>query len=398
MPKQTEQNKARILIIVGLLFSFGIALTFNQVPLIRNKSDFFQRWYATTKLLSENRNLYDAQNGEEVLAFVYGDNPVYETTNFYYPAHLLLFIAPLALLPYPTAHLIWTTGIQLFYLAALWLMSNHLHWPGTVNKTTLLLALASLFLPSLQHTIWGQFNTIGVLSLVLSYLALQQGKDGWAGIWLVGLTFKPQATLLPLLFLLLWALWQRRWRFLTGFTVLSLAMWLFAELFQPGWVFDFINSLGGYIPVQSVVDQIWNPFQLVTIGLLLAVMLLYIKNRNVPASSPTFAALLIFTVAVWTLIVPIVGMMHNVILLPMLILLFANLRTNGPTWYKPALVSFIIIYVAGWIGFVWGLSDPALYGKHIEWSELAYKTIMPGLMLLFSLKLFLPEQHRLEAL
>jgi hypothetical protein len=288
--------------------------------------------------------------------------------------------------------------VQLFYLASIGLLIRHFHWPDTVNKITLLLIIATLFLPSLQHTIWGQFNTIGVLSLILSYLTLRQGKDGLAGVWAVGLTFKPQATLLPLLFLLSWALWQRRWRFLLGFTLTSLMMEALAEFLQPGWVGDFIHSLKGYVPVQSAVDHIWNPFHITTIGLLLVTVVIFVKNRNVPASSVAFAGCLTFYVAVWSLIVPIVGMLHIVIFPPILILLLISLKKYKPNWYLPVLLLLLLVYFVGWFGFLWGLSDQALYDQHILWPESVYKIVLPVLAVLFSLTFCLRDQYSVELL
>jgi hypothetical protein len=118
---------------------------------------------------------------------------------------MLIFTGPLALLPYPTAHFLWTIAVQLFYLLSIWLMMRLAQWPTTINHKTIFLVLCTLFLPNLQHTIWGQFNTIGVLSLVVVYLMLQQKRYIWAGIWAAGLTFKPHAYVLTLVFLMFWA-------------------------------------------------------------------------------------------------------------------------------------------------------------------------------------------------
>ncbi len=377
MTQQDTQKKKHILLLVGLLFSVGVAIILNRVPFIRNKSDIHLRWYATAQLFAEDRNLYDERNGLEVAQIVYGGDPIHKSTNYYYPAHLLIFTGPLALLSYPTAHLVWTTAVQLFYLYALWQLIQNMQWPVTINQITLFLVAAVLFLPSLQHTIWGQFNTIGVLSFALSYLALRQEKYGWAGIWATGLTFKPQATFLLLAFLLLWSLWQRRWRFILGFALTGIGLWAVAEIFQPGWVFKFIDSLSGYIPLSSVLDQIWNPYQLVAGGLLVVTALIFVKNRNMAANSLAFAGCLSLSVAAWMLVMPLVGMMHTVILPPVLILILAGLQRSRPNWYRPALLGLTLVYIGGWAVFLWGLFDQTFYDQHILWSEFAYKAILP---------------------
>ncbi|MCP4363652.1 MAG: DUF2029 domain-containing protein [Chloroflexi bacterium] len=388
------RSKYFILLLLGLVFSIGIAVTLNRIPFIRLKSDLYQRWYATTKLFAENRNIYDARNGAEVLQEVYGDDLIFETTNFYYPAHLLFFTVPLTLVSYPTAHLLWTTAVQLFYLTAIALMIWAVGWPDSTNRVTLFLLACVLFVPSLQHTIWGQFNTIGILSLGLCYLVLQKNRYGLAGILASGLTFKPQTTALTLAFIFIWVLFARtRWRFYLGFMGAMFGWWLFAELLQPDWVLAFTGSLGSYIPVQSIVDMVWNPYQIVS-GILIVISLaLFFINRHMSVQSAAFAGCLSLSIGIWALVMPVVGMMHTVMMPLAVVLLMAALQQTHPQLAKITLICLAIVYMAGWFVFVWGLSDPSLYGQHILGAEMIYKGALPGLISLFSLPLCWPRQE-----
>lgn len=383
-----EHNKLLVLILVCIIFSIGFAIVLNTNPFIRHKSDIFFRWYATTKLFSEGRNLYDSQNTQDVTMYVYG---YLLQTNFYYPAHLILFTGPLALLPYPAAHLIWTIAVQIFFIFSLLLSIRLVNWPKSINGITIVLAMSTIFfIPYLQHTIWGQFNTIGVLSLVLCYQALRNGRYGLAGVWAAGLTFKPHTTALTLLFLLIWALFEReRWHFYLGFALSSLAMWATAEFFQPGWVLDFLATLGEYGTTHSVVDHIWNPHQIVATTLVLAALTLFLHNRRATAQSPAFIGCLSFSLALWSLLVPVIGMLHIVALPIAAVMILSDLEQSHPPLYTCALYSILLVYILGIVGFLWGLSSPDLYGKHIVWSELAYKITAPIIISLFALPLCL---------
>jgi hypothetical protein len=391
-----EQKKQGLLIAFVLLFAVAFAVVLNNVWLIRHKSDLYLRWYATTQLFSEGRNLYDGRNTQEVNLFVYG--PGYsKQTNFFYPAHVLLFLGPLALLPYGSAHLIWTTAGQLFYMAATWLTAQTKRWPASTNQLTVLVLLSLLFIPFFQHTIWGQFNTIGLFALILCWLALRGRQYGWAGVWAAGLTFKPQGLFLTLLFLLFWALFKReRWRFWLGLLLTSPVLWLLAEVMQPGWAPDFLASLGGYIRIQSVVDRIWNPYQISAAVLTLAALAVFAYNRRADSRSLAFEGCLILSLTIWFLVVPIEGMFHMVALPAVTILLLAGLRQIYPRLYRYALGSFVLLYFLGWLGFVAGLAVPGWYGRHIIWSELAYRIIAPFLIALLALPLCLAAQQAQE--
>ncbi|NKQ35698.1 MAG: DUF2029 domain-containing protein [Chloroflexi bacterium] len=318
-----DQLKLGLFAVVMVVLFMAIAVTLNQIPLMRLKSDIFLRWYATGKLFSEGRDLYDVQNSVEVDNIVYGQDSGL-ASGFYYPAQMLLFTAPLSILPYRTAHIIWTISVQLFYFIAIWVVSAYINWPARLNQRILFLMAVVLSIPSLQHTIWGQFNTIGILALALSYIALRKYKLVLSGILATGLTFKPHVSILTLLFLLIWAICKKaRWSFLTGAAVGGIFVWLLAEIMQPKWLFSFFSSLGRYIPVKSVVDMIWNPYQVVSIFLVAGSLLIFLRNRNTDVNSPEFTGGFVLSMSVWALVIPIVGMFH-VMVLPIGIILLAS--------------------------------------------------------------------------
>ncbi|MFN2227873.1 MAG: glycosyltransferase family 87 protein [Anaerolineae bacterium] len=385
-----EKKKLLILAAVGLLFSVAFALVLNGSPAVRYRSDIYLRWYASEKLLAEGRNLYDPRSAEEVTTLVHGEA---RQTNYFYPAPMLLFTGPLALLPFRTAHLVWTLAGQLFYLAGLWIVARAVGWPRSVGGFTIFMSISVLFIPYFQHTIWSQFNTIGLLSLALCYVALRRGRYLLAGALATGLTFKPHTTVLALGFLLLWALFERRrWRFYLGFLVTGAVLWALAELAQPGWVLDFVGSLGGYRASASVLDTVWNPYQIPAAVLCLAVVAVVVASRRASPASPAFAGCLALSLVAWFLVVPAIGMMHAVLLPVAALLLLPALQERRPALYRPALYGLALVYLLGIAAFAWGLSSPERYGLHTRWSQMAYEAAAPILIGLFSIPLVLPPR------
>jgi len=96
------------------------------------------------------------------------------------------------------------------------------------------------------------------------------------------------------------------------------------------------------------------------------------------------------------LIVPIVGMMHVVLLPIAVVLLLSALQEDHPKLHRLAVYGIALLYALGIIGFIWGLSSPELYGKHMTYSEYAYKVAAPIYIILLSLPLCLDRQRKVK--
>ena len=178
----TDRQKTYILALVGVLFAFGFAWLINQNEVLFRISDFLSGWWPMEKLLTEGRNIYDLQNGAEVAEFAgLGAGPLWN--NFFYPAHYLVVLLPFALIPYRLAHFLWTAMGLLAFFAGSWLLIREVKWPKTLNAATLFMVMATLFVPTLQHTLWSQFNTVGLLAFALALWSIGNGRLWQAGMW-----------------------------------------------------------------------------------------------------------------------------------------------------------------------------------------------------------------------
>jgi hypothetical protein len=381
-----ERQKFMILIVIGLLYSLSVAYIFASLPNQRLTDDFFPRWHASKMLLTTGRNLYDWTNAREVSAFT--GWPHTNQLGYYYPAYLLLFTAPLSIIPYEVARFIWTV----FGLWCLWLgtviFARELTPNLSVNRLTLLLVLMTISVPVLQHTLNAQFNALGVLALALTWRALHQEKYLLAGVWAGGLLFKPQATLLSLFSLLVWsALERNRGRFWAGLALSGVALWSLAEVSEPGWFFHFWRALGHYEPVHSVVDRIWNPYQIISLTLVVITVWLTFCLRHVPASAAPLSGLLIWTLNLNALIVPMFGMLHVVQIEPVFAIFLSCFAALYPSFAPWVWMGTIGLFVAGLLAFVIPLLLTGLSGLQITTAEIVYKVAMPTLLSLASLPL-----------
>ena len=183
------RQKLILLILIGILYSVSIAYVFANLPGHQDTDDLYPRWYASRMLLTTGRSLYDGANSVEVAR----GWPFVHQIGYYYPAYLLIFTAPLSLLPFMAARIIWTV----FGLWCVWLgmaiFARSLRPGLSINRLTVLLVLVTVSVPVLQHTLNAQFNALGVLALALTYQTLSRQKYLHAGLWAGGLLFKPRS-------------------------------------------------------------------------------------------------------------------------------------------------------------------------------------------------------------
>jgi hypothetical protein len=119
-------------------------------------------------------------------------------------------------------------------------------------------------------------------------------------------------------------------------------------------------------------------------------LVIFIKNRDSEADSHIFGAELALSFGLWALVMPMIGMMHMVLFPLVLAILLAALKAERPIQYRVALYVLGSIYLLGWVGFVFGVLVPGFYGSHITWVELAYKEIVPIILILLAILICLP--------
>jgi hypothetical protein len=168
----------------------------------------------------------------------YYDIPKHEwPLPFNHPPYQLFIFLPLATLPFPLAHAIWS-GINLLFLAAIlrWLLS-YLRSPHTLFVVTAVLA----WFPTMSAFGYGQDSILTTALLLAVFVALKRDRDGLAGFLLALGLYKPQLVL-PLAGALLVA---RRWNSVAAFTATGGAL-VAASLFMVGidGAFDLVGILG----------------------------------------------------------------------------------------------------------------------------------------------------------
>jgi hypothetical protein len=184
---------------------------------------------------------------------------------FVYPAWMFVLIAPFSLMPYKWA-------VILYEGTLLWAMFNFfqkiassLEYKNFFKQSLWLIWLILGSLPFLIISVTkGQLGYLSLLALFAAY-QLRNQKPLLAGIILGFALIKPTVTVAPVIGFLLWALLQKNWRFLLGFTGCMTILLATSYLAIGNWIPGYLGMLGitGGMPVFWSIEILKSPWNIV---------------------------------------------------------------------------------------------------------------------------------------
>lgn len=285
----TTQTKRYLALTLFLLFIFMISVWgFHEffTSKVPGANDFYPRWRGAQLFWQEGVDPYSQAATEAIQRDMYGGRLAYETEDqvlFVYPFYVVFFLRPLINIEYAWVQAIWLVLVQFSLLAAVILNLKLFEWkmPPWLLAFTLLWAV--IFYNSTRTIILGQFAGLLYLWIVGILLALKYEHDVLAGLLIALTTIKPQMSYLLIPALLIWALGQRRWRFI-GSSFVSMVLLLgFSFLLQPNWLFSFIDQVLNYPGYTVTGSPLWviTGFYLPELGkpveyLMIAGLLIYL--------------------------------------------------------------------------------------------------------------------------
>lgn len=337
------EKKKRWLMAALVLVLFGVSvvgvyLTFTtKVP---GANDFYPRWRGAQLFWQEGVDPYSQTATEAIQRGLYGRlaTPEEDQVLFVYPFYTVFFLWPLTGLDYAWVQAIWLVTVQFALITAVILTLRLLAWqmPPWLLAVTLLWAV--IFYNSTRTIILGQFAGLLYLWIVGCLLALKHERDVLAGVLLALTTIKPQMSYLLIPALLIWALGQKRWRFMGTFGMVMLLLFGFSFLLLPGWLSSFVAQVLFYpsytvtgSPLWVVTGYYWpqlgKPVEMAAIGLLLlALFWQWRRLPRLPVGSDHFLFIMGLTLIITNMIIVRTATTNYII---MYIPLFMVLREIG---------------------------------------------------------------------
>jgi len=263
------------------------------------------------------------------------------------PPHFALVMALLSMLPLGPAFWCWTAlqvGILARVIQRLRSMSSG--WDAT--ERWLLFSAFLAFFPLFLQFLYGSLSLFVLWCLIEFYLALREGKEARAGVWLALAAVKPQAMMFPALVILA----GRRWRALAGASaagvlILGATSAILGPSIWPDY-FHWLTMTSSYFDhfgvypemmynLKGTLALLWGAeraslIQAVSMGALIAgaagILALWVWGRWVP-HQPAFDLRLALTLTLGVLLSPHQNPQDSLTLVLPVALFYDYLRRTG---------------------------------------------------------------------
>lgn len=212
-------------------------------------SDFLPRWVGTREFLMTGQSPYSQETTQEIQNRFYGRQarPDEDQALFVYPFYTVFVFAPFALIPdFNLARAVWMTTLMISIVLIAIAGISFSGW----KLSPLMLGLVLIFATSNYYSIRPLINSNASILIGLfitgAFLAVRSEQDSWAGLFLALATIKPQVVVLLILFVLIWAVSERRliivWSFLGNLALLV----AISILFVPNWIWQNLQQVVAY--------------------------------------------------------------------------------------------------------------------------------------------------------
>lgn len=363
---QISQRNKLILILGFIIIFLTMVVVVRQYFTMdaTGANDFYPRWKGALLFWQEGINPYSDEVTAAIQTDMYGRlaTPDEDQVLFVYPFYVVFLLMPLTWLPisYSWIQAIWLTIMIFSLITAVILTLRLLDWEMPPWLFALTLVWSIIFYNSTRTIILGQFAALILLWVAAALLMIKEEQYGWAGIFLALTTIKPQMTIFILPPLMLWALWQKKWRLIIGFGGAMAGLFALSFLLLPSWLFGFIEQVTAYPGYTVTPSPLWiitqyyftflgRPVELIlTILLILYMLYLWWQMIKMPAYSRQMLLILGITMIV-----------NNMVLV-------RTATTNFIVLYIPMLLCLQILYErtkrgALWVALFYGVSIISLW-------------------------------------
>jgi hypothetical protein len=376
-----------------------------QYPL----TDLYAQWFGAQELLLHHRDPYSNDTTHRLQVAYYGEELdqsharlLTHQQRFAYPLYVTFLLAPTVKLEFHTVQKIFWTLLLLATIASvpLWAHAMQAKLSPSYLVVAFILTLASVAV--LQGLQLLQLGLLVAALLATAAAAAISGRLFLAGVLLALATIKPQMTILPIAWFILWAVgdWRRRRSLLGGFLTALTCLIIGSEILLPGWLLRYPHALFAYAD-RAGSASLLGAIVPGSLSRALSIVVFFIaaaycwRVRRQQATSSAFAIATGFVLTLTVSIVPtVVPPFNHVLLLPVFLLVVVCWndlwRTNPLTRF--ACILFCIGGFLPWmIAFVLFFLPDSLLQSRIVWAPLLASLALP--IVAFG---FLVALHRLS--
>ncbi len=247
MLKLFNENK-KVIIIAGLLILAGFMTLINlQFTNTTSGGDNFRsHWFSTRAYVQGMNNPYSDATSLNAQNHAYG-RPAEGSEGslrFTSPLYAIFIYAPFSLIrDFAIARALWMTILEIA-LVLIVLFSLRLTYWKTKPLVFIALTVFCIFgFYGILSIFDGNVSILATLVIVGVVIAIRDQKDEVAGLLLAFSTFAPMVTILFVLFIVIWALYNHRYGLLAWFGGALGILFGFSFALMPNWMFLFIRNL-----------------------------------------------------------------------------------------------------------------------------------------------------------
>jgi hypothetical protein len=234
-----------IIIIIGLFIFGNIDFTKNNP----GGNDFLVHWVGTQTFIKEGISPYSDQVALKIQELVYG-RPALEGEHelrVAYPFYSIFLFLPFSLIEdFTIARALWMTLLELSIIASVLMMLKIINWKPKFLITVLVIVFSLFWYHGLRTIINGNAVALILLAVVFVLYGIKNKQDELVGICLALITIKPQVVIAFILFIVFWALVNRRYKIIFWFFGTFTALILLGLFLLPSWPMEFLREVFGY--------------------------------------------------------------------------------------------------------------------------------------------------------
>ena len=324
-------------------------------------NDFLVHWVGTQTFMKEGISPYSDITALRIQTLAYG-RPAgsgEHELRVAYPFYSIILFIPFAFIQdFTLARAVWMTVLEISLILLALTNQRLFQWKTNQVVLTLFLLFSLLWYHAVRPVINGNAVILIALGISASLWALKSGFDELAGIVLAFTTIKPQVVVLIVIFIFLWCIYHRRWRFVAWFLGTMVFLFAIAFLFLPDWVIQNVREImryPGYNPpgTPGAVFALWLPAMGKRLGWILSGLLVIILiiewwqafRRRGDFQEALWTACLTLVISQWIGIQTDPG--NFIVLFPALVLVIATLDMRFKRFGKILTISSILVLLIG---------------------------------------------------
>lgn len=266
---RTKPTLNTLWIILSAVILLGLLTAANYQYSKQNPggTDFMVHWMGTRTYLMDGLSPYSDETSLKIQTFTYGRaaGPGEHELRVAYPLYsMFLFMPFAAAADFNLARALWMTVLEVS-LVGLSLISIQLtDWKPSLLMLGVFLGFSLLWYHAVRPLILGNAVILVAVMLAGVLLAIRKRADELAGVLLAFSTIKPQVVALFIVFILFWAVANRRWKLVGWFFGILALLVATASLLIPDWILQNLREIlryPGYNPPGTLgaALAVWLP-------------------------------------------------------------------------------------------------------------------------------------------